>query len=99
MAASVPGFTTKCWCAERQASLIRTSIAATFAPRFLAAQAVLVCEVGESEERLLELLPDLPFIWLEFSRGGSGVFILTREDLELAGTGLAALLEERKNVA
>jgi ribosomal protein L3 glutamine methyltransferase len=69
------------------------------APRFLAAQAVLVCEVGESEERLLELLPDLPFIWLEFSRGGSGVFILTREDLELAGTGLAALLEERKNVA
>ena len=68
------------------------------APRFLAENGVLVCEVGESEERLLALLPELPFLWLDFSRGGSGVFILTRAELESAGPQLAILLEERKNV-
>ena len=68
------------------------------APRFLAENCVLVCEVGESKERLLALLPELPFLWLDFSRGGSGVFILTREELEHARPQLATLLEERKNV-
>jgi len=68
------------------------------APRFLAENGVLVCEVGESEGRLLALLPELPFLWLDFSRGGSGVFILTREELEHARPQLATLLEERKNV-
>ena len=68
------------------------------APRFLAENGVLVCEVGESEERLLALLPELPFLWLDFSRGGSGVFILTRKELESARPQLATLLEERKNV-
>jgi ribosomal protein L3 glutamine methyltransferase len=68
------------------------------APRFLAENGVLVCEVGESDERLVALLPELPFLWLDFTRGGSGVFILTREELEHAHPQLAALLEERKNV-
>ncbi|MEE8495024.1 MAG: 50S ribosomal protein L3 N(5)-glutamine methyltransferase [Xanthomonadales bacterium] len=68
------------------------------APRFLSAKAVLVCEVGESKHRLVALLPELPFLWLEFSSGGSGVFILTCEELEHAGSQLADLLEERKNV-
>ena len=68
------------------------------APRFLAENGVLVCEVGESEDRLLALLPELPFLWLDFSRGGSGVFILTRKELESAHPQLATLLEERKNV-
>jgi ribosomal protein L3 glutamine methyltransferase len=68
------------------------------APRFLSENGVLVCEVGESEERLLALLPQLPFLWLDFSRGGSGVFILTREELEHARPQLAALIEERKYV-
>ncbi len=68
------------------------------APRFLAENGVLVCEVGESEERLLALVPELPFLWLDFSHGGSGVFILTREELEHAHPQSAALLEERKNV-
>lgn len=69
------------------------------APRFLAENGVLVCEVGESEERLLALLPDLPFLWLDFNHGGAGVFILTREELEQAGSFVAAVLKERKNVA
>jgi ribosomal protein L3 glutamine methyltransferase len=69
------------------------------APRFLSENGVLICEVGESEDRLSALLPELPFLWLEFSHGGSGVFILTREELNLAGQQLADLLKERKNVA
>ena len=68
------------------------------APHFLSENGVLVCEVGESEERLLALLPELPFLWLDFSRGGSGVFILTRVELKHAHSLLAAVLEERKNV-
>jgi hypothetical protein len=47
---------------------------------------------------LLALLPELPFLWLDFSHGGCGVFVLTREELEHAHAQLAVLLEERKNV-
>ncbi len=68
------------------------------APCFLTANGVLLCEVGESEERLSALLPEVPFLWLDFTQGGSGVFILTREELDQAGPRIAALLEERKNV-
>lgn len=59
---------------------------------------VLICEVGESEDRLARLLPGVPFTWLEFEYGGSGVFLLTREQLMEAGPELAAAREERKHV-
>lgn len=68
------------------------------APRFLGKDGVLVCEVGESDERLARALPDLPFLWLEFRRGGSGVFVLTRQQLEEAGELLAAIMENRTHV-
>ena len=42
---------------------------------------VLVVEVGESAAAVAAAWPELPFTWLEFSRGGSGVFLLTYEDL------------------
>lgn len=69
------------------------------APDYLAGQGMLVCEVGESEERLAAALPGLPFLWLEFEHGGSGVFLLGRAELEAAAPAVAALIEERTHVA
>jgi ribosomal protein L3 glutamine methyltransferase len=43
---------------------------------------VLVVEVGDSDTRLGEAYPTLPFVWLEFEHGGGGVFVLRRRDLE-----------------
>ena len=68
------------------------------APGFLGEDGVLVCEVGESEQRLAAALPGVPFLWLEFEHGGSGVFVLTKEQLQEAGADLAALIGERRNV-
>jgi ribosomal protein L3 glutamine methyltransferase len=48
----------------------------------LSERGVLVCEVGNSQEALEAHYPQLGFLWLEFEHGGSGVFLLTREQLE-----------------
>jgi ribosomal protein L3 glutamine methyltransferase len=42
---------------------------------------VLFVEVGDSEERLQAAFPQVPFVWLEFERGGAGVFQLTKDEL------------------
>jgi ribosomal protein L3 glutamine methyltransferase len=51
---------------------------------FLRPGGVLVVEVGEVEEAVAATWPELPFIWLEFEHGGSGVFLLTADALAQA---------------
>lgn len=52
------------------------------AAHYLTEKGLLIVEVGNSEEALIEAYPTLPFTWLTFERGGSGVFLLHRQDLD-----------------
>ncbi|HEY8230370.1 MAG TPA: 50S ribosomal protein L3 N(5)-glutamine methyltransferase [Rhodanobacteraceae bacterium] len=51
------------------------------APDHLTDDGLLIVEVGESERALAALLPEVPFVWIEFKVGPMGVFALERRDL------------------
>jgi len=58
------------------------------AARHLTPDGILVVEVGDSAERLAAAYPAAPFCWLDFERGGGGVFVLTAAELADLSTTL-----------
>jgi ribosomal protein L3 glutamine methyltransferase len=52
------------------------------APSLMHADSILVLEVGAQWEALEAAFPDLPFTWLEFEQGGTGVALLQAADLQ-----------------
>lgn len=60
------------------------------APQYLSDDGVLVVEVGNAQWGLRERLPEVPFLWLDFERGGEGVFLLTAAELREHAAAIAA---------
>ncbi|MFK5914860.1 MAG: 50S ribosomal protein L3 N(5)-glutamine methyltransferase [Woeseiaceae bacterium] len=42
---------------------------------------IIIIEVGNSETALVEMFPQVPFMWLSFEYGGEGVFLLEEKDI------------------
>ena len=51
------------------------------ATNHLSDDGLLIVEVGNAQYALCEAFPDIPFTWLEFERGGQGVFLLNASQL------------------
>ncbi len=60
------------------------------APDYLSPEGVLVVEVGNSEQALVKRFPEVPFVWLDFARGGGGVFLLENSVLTRYRAAFAA---------
>jgi len=65
------------------------------APDHLTDEGVLIVEVGESEKALVELLPEVPFNWIEFNVGQMGVLLLDRDDLVEHGEAIRSAAKAR----
>jgi ribosomal protein L3 glutamine methyltransferase len=65
------------------------------APNYLSDNGLLICEVGESERALVQLLPEVPFAWVEFKVGQMGIFVVERGDLVAHAATIKALADAR----
>jgi len=65
------------------------------APDHLTENGLLICEVGEAERALVELLPELPMAWVEFKVGQMGIFVVERADLVEHHSKIKALADAR----
>lgn len=66
------------------------------APDYLSEDGILICEVGDSERALVQLLPQLPLSWIEFKVGPMGIFVIDRDDLVRHHDAIAALANARE---
>ncbi|KOR32675.1 SAM-dependent methyltransferase [Achromatium sp. WMS3] len=48
---------------------------------YLTLDGTLIVEVGANSTALEQAYPEIPFLWLDFERGGEGVFLLTAKQL------------------
>ena len=53
----------------------------TQASAHLTDKGLLFVEVGNSMVHMEHIYPEVPFQWVEFDRGGFGVFVITKQDL------------------
>jgi len=67
--------------ASGRAGLDSVAVILRQAARHLRPRGLLVVEVGNTERALKRAYPRMPFTWLDFERGGGGVFLMTREQL------------------
>ena len=65
------------------------------APLHLTDEGLLICEVGEAEDALVQLLPELPLNWVEFKVGQMGVFVAERADLVQNNARIRQLAAQR----
>ncbi|HEV7489842.1 MAG TPA: 50S ribosomal protein L3 N(5)-glutamine methyltransferase [Rhodanobacteraceae bacterium] len=66
------------------------------AAQHLSDEGVLIVEVGESEKALSDLLPEVPFNWIEFNVGQMGVFLLDRDDLVAHAEAINSVAKARR---
>ena len=65
------------------------------APAHMTDDALLICEVGESERALVALLPEVPFAWVEFKVGQMGIFAIDAADLRAHHARIRQLADAR----
>ena len=65
------------------------------APDHLTEQGLLICEVGESEQHLVRLLPELDLAWIEFKVGQMGIFAVECRELIANNARIAELAAAR----
>jgi ribosomal protein L3 glutamine methyltransferase len=63
---------------------------------YLTEDGLLIVEVGESERALNALLPEVPFVWIEFKVGAMGEFALERRDLVEHARAIRAVAKARR---